>query len=146
MPTHKKHGFDPWVGKIPWRRAWQPTPVFFPGESTGRGASRVTVHGVTESRTRLKRLTTRSQSAWKQQMPKQRKAPWIPLFLLKAGDAVPCERCPPSSWRKGTLSSSGVGSGKEFHTNKPYWNNYYIPLASPHGLLSHHCLCLSNLP
>ena len=25
-------GFDPWVGKIPWR-AWQPTPVFLPGES-----------------------------------------------------------------------------------------------------------------
>ena len=29
----KRHGFDPWVGKIPWRRAWQPTPVFLPGES-----------------------------------------------------------------------------------------------------------------
>ena len=29
-------GFDPWVGKIPWRRAWQPTPVFFPGESHGQ--------------------------------------------------------------------------------------------------------------
>ena len=26
-------GFDPWVGKLPWRRAWQPTPVFLPGES-----------------------------------------------------------------------------------------------------------------
>ena len=26
-------GFDPWVGKIPWRRAWQPTPVFLPVES-----------------------------------------------------------------------------------------------------------------
>jgi len=26
-------GFDPWVGKIPWRRAWQLTPVFLPGES-----------------------------------------------------------------------------------------------------------------
>ena len=26
-------GFNPWVGKIPWRRAWQPTPVFWPGES-----------------------------------------------------------------------------------------------------------------
>ena len=25
--------FDPWVGKIPWRRAWQPASVFFPGES-----------------------------------------------------------------------------------------------------------------
>jgi len=28
-------GFDPWVGKIPWRRAWQFTPVFLPGESHG---------------------------------------------------------------------------------------------------------------
>ena len=28
--------FDPWVGKIPWRRAWQPTPVFSPGESPWR--------------------------------------------------------------------------------------------------------------
>ena len=30
------HGFDPWVGKIPWRRAWKPTPVFLPGESHGQ--------------------------------------------------------------------------------------------------------------
>ena len=29
----KRRGFDPWVGKIPWRRAWQPAPVFLPGES-----------------------------------------------------------------------------------------------------------------
>ena len=29
----KRCGFDPWVWKIPWRRAWQPTPVFLPGES-----------------------------------------------------------------------------------------------------------------
>ena len=28
--------FDPWVGKIPWRRAWQPLPVFLPGESPGQ--------------------------------------------------------------------------------------------------------------
>ena len=28
----KRRRFDPWVGKIPWRRAWQPTPVFLPGE------------------------------------------------------------------------------------------------------------------
>ena len=28
-------GFDPWVGKIPWRREWLPTPVFWPGESHG---------------------------------------------------------------------------------------------------------------
>ena len=29
---HERCGFDPWTGKIPWRRAWQPTPVFLPGE------------------------------------------------------------------------------------------------------------------
>ena len=29
-------GFDPWVRNIPWRRKWQPTPVFLPGESHGR--------------------------------------------------------------------------------------------------------------
>ena len=28
--------FDPWVGKIPWRRKWHPTPVFLPGESHRR--------------------------------------------------------------------------------------------------------------
>ena len=33
---HKRGGFDPCVGKIPWRRARQPTPVFLPGESHGQ--------------------------------------------------------------------------------------------------------------
>ena len=28
--------FDPWVGKLPWRRKWQPTPVFLPGEFHGQ--------------------------------------------------------------------------------------------------------------
>ena len=28
--------FDPWVGKIPWRRKWQPTPVFLPGKLHGQ--------------------------------------------------------------------------------------------------------------
>ena len=32
----KRHTFHPWVVKIPWRRAWQPTPVFLPGESHGQ--------------------------------------------------------------------------------------------------------------
>jgi len=32
----RRCGFDPWVRKIPWRRAWQPTPVFFPGKSHGQ--------------------------------------------------------------------------------------------------------------
>ena len=40
--------FDPWVRKIPGRRAWQPTPVFLPGASMDRGARQVTVHGPAE--------------------------------------------------------------------------------------------------
>ena len=32
----KRHGFSPWVGNIPWRRVWQPTPVFLPWESHGQ--------------------------------------------------------------------------------------------------------------
>ena len=32
----KRPGFNPWVGNIPWRRQWQPTSVFSPGESPGQ--------------------------------------------------------------------------------------------------------------
>ena len=45
----KRHRLDPWVWKIPWRRAWQPTPVFLPGESHGQRGLAGTVHGVTKS-------------------------------------------------------------------------------------------------
>ena len=34
----RRRGFDPWVRKIPWRRKWQPAPVFLPGESHGQGS------------------------------------------------------------------------------------------------------------
>ena len=46
----KRHGFDPWVRKISCRKAWQPTPVFLPGESHGqRSLEGATVYRVTES-------------------------------------------------------------------------------------------------
>ena len=45
--------------KIPWRRAWQPTPVFFPGESQGQRSQRnPIVHRVAKSQTWLKQLST----------------------------------------------------------------------------------------
>ena len=34
-PAYGRPGFDPWVGKIPWRRESLPTPVFWPGEFHG---------------------------------------------------------------------------------------------------------------
>ena len=36
MQEVQAHGFDPSVGRIPWRRKWQPTPVILPGISYGR--------------------------------------------------------------------------------------------------------------
>ena len=50
---HKRHRFDPWVGKIRWRRAWQPTLVFLPEGSMDRGAWQASVRGVSQSRKQL---------------------------------------------------------------------------------------------
>ena len=33
---HRRCAFGPWVGKIPWRKKWQPTPVFLPEKSHGQ--------------------------------------------------------------------------------------------------------------
>ena len=44
----RRHRFNPWVKKIPWRRKWQSTPVFLPESPMDRGAWRAIVHGVTE--------------------------------------------------------------------------------------------------
>ena len=46
---HKETGLDPWVGKIPWRRAWQPTPAFSPGESHGQRSLVGSARGVAKS-------------------------------------------------------------------------------------------------
>ena len=52
---HKRCRFDPWVGKIPQRRAWQPTAVFSPRESHGQRS----LEGYSpQGRTRLKWLST----------------------------------------------------------------------------------------
>ena len=39
-------GLIPGLGRVPWRRKWQPTPIFLPGKSMGRGAWQA--HGVTK--------------------------------------------------------------------------------------------------
>ena len=50
----ERPGFHPWVGKIPWRRKWQPTPVLLPWKSCGgRSLVQATIHGVAKSRARL---------------------------------------------------------------------------------------------
>ena len=54
---HKRNGFKPWIRKIAWRRAWQPLQYFCLENPMDRGAWRLTVYGVTKSRTQLKWLS-----------------------------------------------------------------------------------------
>ena len=50
---HERCRFDPWVGKIPWGRKWQPAPVLLLGKFEGQGGWWATVHEITKNRTRL---------------------------------------------------------------------------------------------
>ena len=78
--------FDPWVRKIPWRRAWQPTPVCLPGEPHGqRGIWWATVHGVAKSWTQLSNQHTNRmvQGCWF----------WLTLWL-EAGRGLSATICP----------------------------------------------------
>ena len=56
MQETQEMQFDPWVGKILWRRVWQPIPAFCLENLTYRGTWWATVHRVTQSQTQLKRL------------------------------------------------------------------------------------------
>ena len=100
-------GFDPWFGKIPWRRKWQPTPVFLPGESRGksmvgyypRGSCFQRQFHVRESKigTRECRRNSR-KTTWFPPLGKMRPLPaWASL----------AQRSPASS----VLAREGVGCG-----------------------------------
>ena len=54
---YKTCGFDPWVGKIPWSKKWQPTPIFLPGKSHGQRSLVGYSPGGTKSQTHLRDWT-----------------------------------------------------------------------------------------
>ena len=58
----KRFGFDPWVRKICWSMAWQPTPVFLPGDSHWQRSQWAIIHSVTKSRSWLKHLSAHMQA------------------------------------------------------------------------------------
>ena len=53
LPANAGDRFSPWVGKIPWRRKWQPTPVLLPEKSHRQRRLVATGHGSAKKRTRL---------------------------------------------------------------------------------------------
>ena len=79
----KRCRFDPWVRKIPRRRAWQPTPCL---ENPMDGGARwATVRGVVKSRTRLKSLSTHARSGDRKseiRLAVLKSRRWTLLFLL----------------------------------------------------------------
>ena len=57
-----RHGFDTWVSKVPWRRAWKPTSEFLDGESHGQRRLVGSVHSTAKSQTVLKGFDLQSRS------------------------------------------------------------------------------------
>ena len=49
LPAVPETGFKAWVGKIPWRRAWPPTPVFLPAEFREKRSLVDYSHGVSKN-------------------------------------------------------------------------------------------------
>ena len=72
---------DTWIGKIPWKRTWQPTPVFLPRESRGqRSLVGYSPWGRTES-TGLKRLSSSSSSS-RQEEPRRKRLEFPPVTKI----------------------------------------------------------------
>ena len=72
----RRPGFNPWVGKIPWRRKWQPTPVSLPGESHGQRIDRLQSMGP-QSRTRLSDFTFTFRSLLNFEIQTTRSLLWL---------------------------------------------------------------------
>ena len=90
----ERPGYDPWVGEIPRRRAWQPTPVFLPRESHGqRGLANYSPWGCRES-DRTEGISTQarriSSLRWK---PVHCANILKKLVCNKAGDMSSCKTC-----------------------------------------------------
>ena len=79
----RRHRFDPWIWKTPWRRKWQPTPVFLPGESQGQSSLAdysPWSHKESDTNERLSMNTAR-KSTWKVPPPPQ-------LLILRNNSSI----------------------------------------------------------
>ena len=79
---HKKCRFDPWVGKIPWRRNGNPFQYSCLENPMDRGAWRATVHRVAKSQTWLKWLSTWVDNKYINLPSKKKKKNWWKAFFL----------------------------------------------------------------
>ena len=110
----RRCGFDAWIGKIPWRGAWQPTPVFLPGNSCGqRNLAGYSLWGQTQ-------LSTRAHTH------QQKTTPEFNLWSLK-GEMMSTVFPPPQS--EPTRPFGFLLWGLQCSTFSDL-GNYFIPLAT----------------
>ena len=126
----RRRGLGPWVGKIPWRRKWQPTPGFLPGESHGRGAWWATVHGVTRSQAWPSDWTTPYTTLSALSQPMHLTSPLSMLFLsaLHAGSL---------NTFTAPLTDTTLLEGVHFQLTLQSSNVFYISLCTQHHLKLH---------
>ena len=102
----RRHGLDPWVGRIPWRRKWLPTPVFLPGTSHGqrslagyspRGHKRAGHDWATKTKT-----TTTTNPRWTLMPTAKCPLTWPPICLPSMKTQLP-------SLPQGLFSDPGNG-------------------------------------
>ena len=89
------------LGKIPWNRKWQPTPVLLPGKPRDRGTWWATVHGVTKELDRT--LATKQQQNFLHRDSPADMSPWI-LILLEFSLRVSFFHHLSSSWEMRLLA------------------------------------------
>ena len=128
---HKRLWFDPWVRKIPWKRAWQPTLIFLPGASLGqRSLVGYVPKGCKESDTAEAWIFTTLNIHWKDwcwswssntlatwcQEPTRGKRPWCWERLRAGEEGDDRDDCmaSPTQW-----TWDWANSGRWWGTRKP---------------------------
>ena len=97
-----------------WRRKWQPTPVFLPGESQGWGAWWAAVYGVTQNQTRLKQLSSSKDSKEIQPVHPKGDQSWVFIGRTDAEAETPVLWPPHTkSWLIGKDPDAGRDWGQE---------------------------------
>ena len=90
MLSKKRLRFNPWVRQIPWRRKWQPTPVFLPGKSHGQRSLAGHSPGVAKSQTRFRDSTATAIKRFLKVTKRRRKKKCAQVIADYTPHSTPC--------------------------------------------------------
>ena len=124
---------------VHWRRKWQPTPVFLPGESQGWGAWWAAIYGVAQSRTRLKQLSSSSSKVLQRQYSAVFKSTELRDRCVRVLICFSCVRLFVTLWTVACQAPLSMGFSKQ-----EYWSELPCPPPGDQSDLGikPHLLCL----